>query len=44
MRYLENLANPPAQEADKNIEILFSISEEVEKAILVGAPVFSLRD
>ncbi|HIK05544.1 MAG TPA: NUDIX hydrolase [Trichormus sp. M33_DOE_039] len=38
-RDLEKLDNPPAQEADEDIEIVFLTPEELEKAILEGEPV-----
>jgi ADP-ribose pyrophosphatase len=38
-RDLEKLENPPAQEADEDIEIVFFTPEELEKAILEGEPV-----
>lgn len=38
-RDLEKLENPPAQEADEDIEIVFLTPEELEKAILEGEPV-----
>ncbi|WP_427159296.1 NUDIX hydrolase [Aliinostoc sp. HNIBRCY26] len=38
-RDLEKLENPPAQEADEDIEIVFFTPEAFEKAILEGEPV-----
>lgn len=38
-RDLEKLANPPQQDADEDIEVVFMTPEAMEKAILAGEPV-----